>query len=81
MINSIIYKLKQDKFLLVLATALLAIALFDVAVIIYDIVNLVLTRSNPAKLASGFMTFNIVAASINLAGAIAVVIYMIFRKR
>lgn len=81
MINSIIYKLKQDKFLLVLATALLAIALFDVAVIIYDVVNLVLTRSNPAKLASGFMTFNIVAASINLAGAIAVVIYMIFRKR
>lgn len=81
MIKSIIYKLKQDKFLLVLATALLAIALFDVAVIIYDVVNLVLTRSNPAKLASGFMTFNIVAASINLAGAIAVVIYMIFRKR
>lgn len=81
MINSIIYKLKQDKFLLVLATALLAIALFDVAVIIYDVVNLVLTRSNPAKLASGFMTFNIVAASINLAGALAVVIYMIFRKR
>ena len=81
MIKSIIYKLKQDKFLLVLATALLAIALFDVTVIIYDVVNLVLTRSNPAKLASGFMTFNIVAASINLAGALAVVIYMIFRKR
>ena len=81
MIKSIIYKLKQDKFLLVLATTLLAIVLFDVAVIIYDVVNLVLTRSNPAKLASGFMTFNIVAASINLAGAIAVVIYMIFRKR
>ena len=81
MIKSIIYKLKQDKFLLVLATALLAIALFDVAVIIYDVVNLVLTRSNPAKLASGFMIFNIVAASINLAGALAVVIYMIFRKR
>ena len=81
MINSLIYKLKQDKFLLVIALFLIAIALFDVGVIIFDVVNLVLTRSNPAKLASGFLTFNIVAASINVAGAIAVVFYIIFRKR
>ena len=81
MISSIIYRLKQDKFLFVLAIALLAVAVFDIAVIIFDIVSLIATRSNPAKLASGFLTFNIVAGAINIAGIVAVVIYIIFRKR
>ena len=81
MINSLIYKLKQDKFLLVLSILLLVIAIFDFAVVVFDVVSIILTRLNPSKLASGFLAFNIVAACINVAGALAIVSYIIFRKR
>lgn len=81
MINSIIYRLKQDKILFALAIALLVVAVFDVAVIVFNIVELIVTNINPSKLASGFLAFNIIAACINVAGALAIISYIIFRKR
>ncbi len=81
MLNSIIYRLKQDKFLFVLAIVLFIVAMFDITVVVFDIVNLIITRTNPAKLASGFLTFNIIAASVNVLSIVAIVVYIIVRKR
>ena len=81
MMNSLVYKLKQSKVLCVLAIALLVVALFDVAVVIFNIVELVITNINPAKLVSGFLTFNIIAAIVNALAVICVILYILLRKR
>ena len=81
MISSLIYKLKQSKVLFTLAIALLVVAVFDVAVIIFNVVELIVTNINPAKLVSGFLTFNIIAAIVNALAVICVILYILFRKR
>ena len=81
MISSLIYKLKQSKVLFAIAIALLVVAVFDVAVIIFNVVELIVSSINPAKLVSGFLTFNIIAVIVNALAVICVILYILFRKR
>ncbi len=81
MINSLIYRLKNNKLLFAFAIIWAVVTIFDLAVIIFNIVELIISSVNPAMLVSGFLTFNIIAIAINFATMISVIIYIIFRKR
>ena len=77
---SLFYKLKRNKLLFALVISLFVILLLDIALIIFDIIEIVKTGSNSAVLVGGFLGFNIFVFAINVVGLIFVAFYLIPRR-
>ena len=79
--NSLFSALKKDKVLLTMFIFFIVVCLFDFSIIIFDIVSIIVSSNNAAKLTPAFLYLNIVTWVVSLAYIIFVVIYLITRKK
>ena len=79
--NKLFYKLKNDKLLLVISAVVSAIVLFDIFVIVFDIVQFAKLAKNSVDLISSFSALNIVAGVVSAVADLLVLFYLIFGQR
>lgn len=81
MIKSLWNRILNDKILFAIFVAVCAVVLFDLFMIVYDIVQLVTISNNRAALSSLFVPLNIAFIVSNLVVTAAGICYAIFRKK
>lgn len=79
--NRLLYKLKNDKLFLILFVSISAVVLFDLFMVVFDIVQFVKISQNAVNLFDGFVTLNVFAGVINILAIAAVLVYFILNKR
>ena len=80
--SKLIYKLKNDKLFLALFVAVLFVVLFDLFMLVYDIVQFVKISQNPVNLFNGFVSLNVFAGVLNiLAIGVITAYYVLNLKR
>lgn len=78
---SIFCKLKRDKLFLSLCIVCLAVCLLDIALIIFDVIEIVSIQSNSAAISNGFLAFNLFVFAANVCGLIFSIIYFVLKSR
>ena len=81
MIKGLWNRILNDKILFAIFVAVCVVAVLDVAVLIFDIVEFVTISNNRASLSSLFVPFNVAIIVANLVVVAAGVCYAIFRKK
>ncbi|MBQ4541360.1 MAG: hypothetical protein IJA23_00760 [Clostridia bacterium] len=79
--NRLLYKLKNDKLFLILFASISAVVLFDLFMIVFDIVQFVKISQNSVNLFNGFVALNVFAGVINILAITAILVYFILNKR
>lgn len=79
--NKLFYKLKNDKFFLLLFAAISVIVLFDLFMLIFDIIQFVKISQNSVNLFNGFVTLNVFAGVINILAIAVIIAYLAVSKR
>ncbi len=79
--NRLIYKFKNDKLFLILFSLISIVVLFDLFMIIFDIVQFVKISRNSVNLFDGFVGLNVFAGVLNILAIAAVLVYFILNKR
>lgn len=78
---SLKYRFKNDRKLLILAIILGVAILFDLLVLVFDIVQFIEVSKNATNRFAGFEILNIFAGIISAFAIVAVIIYLILAKR
>ena len=73
-------KLKKNKLLFSLVIVCAVVALFDVFMIVFNIVQVAAMNKNAASLTGMFLPVNIVAICLNVVSVMLIVAYLIYRK-
>ena len=79
--NKLFYKLKNDKLFLLLFAAISVIVLFDLFMLIFDIIQFVKISQNSVNLFNGFVTLNVFAGVINILAIAVIIAYLAVSKR
>lgn len=79
--NKLFYKLKNDKLFLLLFAAISVIVLFDLFMLIFDIIQFVKISQNSVNLFNGFATLNVFAGVINILAIAVIIAYLAISKR
>ena len=79
--NRLIYKCKNDKLFMALCIVISVAFLFDLFMIIFDIIQFVKLAQNSVNLFNGFVALNVFAGVINILAGFAVSVYLILNKR
>lgn len=75
------YRFKNNKMLLIFATIIFAVLLFDLFVLIFDIIQFVAVSKNVTNRFSGFETLNIFAGILNICIIVAIVCLVIYSRK
>ena len=79
--NKLFYKLKNDKLFLLLFAAISVIVLFDLFMLIFDIIQFVKISQNSVNLFNGFVGLNVFAGVINILAIAVIIAYLAVSKR
>ena len=79
MLSNVVYKLKKDKFLFGIACAALVAITISIFVLGFDVVNILIAKSNSAKLSKMFVGLNIVAIAVDAAVVLSLIVYVVVR--
>ena len=79
--NKLFYKLKNDKLFLLLFAAISVIVLFDLFMLIFDIIQFAKISQNSVNLFNGFVTLNVFAGVINILAIAVIIAYLAVSKR
>ena len=79
--NKLLYKMKNNKLLTGVVIGILLVILFDLFVIIFDIVQFVKLQENSINRFAGFAEINITAGVLNILAIAVILVYLILRKR
>ena len=79
--NKLFYKLKNDKLFLLLFALISVIVLFDLFMLIFDIIQFVKISQNSVNLFNGFVTLNVFAGVINILAIAVIITYLAVSKR
>lgn len=79
--SNVFFKLKRDVLFLILVVSAFACACFDVAILIFDIIELVAVKSNSANLSGAFLGLNVTAIVLNVLCVAYVICYLILKKK
>lgn len=79
--SKLVYKFKNNKLFFAVAIALLLVAIYDVFVLTFDIIQFAKLSESAVNRFSGFETINILAGVLNAAMIVLIVFYMIFSRR
>ena len=81
MFKGLIYEAKNNKaWFCILLFGFISLV-FDIAVIVFDVVELILTRTNSAKLADAFLGLNIALIVVSVVITAITIVYILFRKK
>lgn len=81
MLNKILYKLKNNKLFAGIIISIFAVILFDLFVIIFDLIQVVKLSKNAVDYMNGFIALNVTGGILSLLAVGLVVFYIIFRRR
>lgn len=81
MLNKILYKLKNNKLFAGIIISIFAVILFDLFVIIFDLIQMVKLSKNAVDYMNGFVALNVTGGILSLLAVGLVVFYIIFRRR
>ena len=81
MMSKLLSRLLRDKLFFALVIVALVCTLYDVAILAFDIAELVSISLSSVKLSSAFLGLNIVAIIFTALGVIFGIIYLILKKR
>lgn len=81
MLNKILYKLKNNKLFAGIIISIFAVILFDLFVIIFDLIQVVKLSKNAVDYMNGFVALNVTGGILSLLAVGLVVFYIIFRRR
>ena len=79
--NRLIYKCKTDKLFLSLFSLMSVVILFDLFMVVFDIVQFVKISQNSVNLFNGFVALNVFAGVLNIFAIAVVLVYFILNKR
>ncbi len=79
--NRLIYKCKNNKLFCSLVLYALLVLLFDLFLVIFDVVQLVKLSKNSVDLMNGFSAVNITAGMLNGLVIVFIALYLIFSTR
>ena len=79
--NRLIYKCKNDKLFLILFSLISVVILFDLFMVVFDIVQFVKISQNSVNLFNGFVALNVFAGVLNIFAIAVVLVYFILNKR
>ena len=79
--SKLVYKFKNNKLFFAVAIALLLVAVYDVFVLIFDIIQFAKLSESAVNRFSGFETINVLAGVLNAAMIVLIVFYVIFSRR
>ena len=79
MLSNVVYKLKKDKFLFGIACAARVAMTISIFVLGFDVVNILIAKSNAAKLSKMFVGLNIVAIAVDAAVVLSLIVYVVVR--
>lgn len=80
MIGELKYKLKNDKWLLVITIVCSLCFLVALATAIFDIVQIVVVKKSAVLLSGAFLVMNIVSGALNILCIIAVIIFTVLKR-
>lgn len=75
--SKLIYKLKNDRLFLILFAVVSFVVLFDLFMIVYDIVQFVKISKNSVDLFASFISLNLFAGVVNILVIAAIVAYFV----
>jgi uncharacterized membrane protein len=81
MIKGLWHRIRQDKILFAIFVFVCVAVMFDLFVLVFDIVQFAIVSNNRPALATSFTALNIIAAALNLVAVAVCVLYAIFRKK
>ena len=81
MLAEFLYNLKKNKWLLGLFLICLMVALFDLAIIIFDVVIICLAHKNAATITNSFIPLNVVAAALSVVAIALVIVYVVVASK
>ena len=81
MLNKILYKLKNNKLFAGIIISIFAVILFDLFVIIFDLIQVIKLSKNAVDYMNGFVALNVTGGILSLLAVGLVVFYIIFRRR
>lgn len=79
--DKLLYKIKNNKLLAGIILAVFAIILFDLFVIVFDIIQYVKLSKNAVDYMNGFVAVNVIGGVLSLIAVGLIVFYLIFRSR
>lgn len=80
MIGELKYRMKNDKWFLLLVCFCSLCLLFSVAVAVFDIIQIVVVKKSAVMLSGAFLAMNIVSGALNILCIIAVIVYAFVKR-
>ena len=79
--DKFLYRIKNNKLLAGIVFAVMLVVLFDLFVIIFDLIQIIKLSKNAVDYMSGFTAVNILGGVLSLLAVALVGFYIIFRRR
>lgn len=80
-IVKLFYKLKNDLFLLALVCFCCVTVMMDIFMLVFNIIQNLISVSNSASLGNAFLCLNIITIVLNVLAIILIVVYLIFNSK
>ena len=79
--NKFLYKMKNNKLFAALVIFVSLIILFDLCLIVYDVLQYIEIKGNSIVRFVGYSTINIIGTVLNIVAVLVVIAYVIYRRR
>lgn len=80
MIKSLFYKMKREKLAFLAMICVFVSLALDVALLIFDVIELAIVKTNSAKLAGMFLGINIFVIALNALTVAFIIVLLILKK-
>ena len=80
MIKSLFYKMKREKLAFLAMICVFVCLTLDVALLIFDVIELAIVKTNSAKLAGMFLGINIFVIALNALTVAFIIVLLILKK-
>lgn len=79
--NKLIYKCKNDKLFMIVCVLVSFVILFDLFMVVFDIIQFVKLTQNSVNLFNGFIALNVIAGVFNIFAGLAGFVYFMLNRR
>lgn len=79
--NKLIYKCKNDKLFMIVCVLVSFVILFDLFMVVFDIIQFVKLTQNSVNLFNGFIALNVIAGVFNILAGLAGFVYFMLNRR
>ena len=78
---NLMYRIRNDKKFFAIMMVVLFVVLFDLFVLVFDVVQFIELSKNAANRFAGFKSINIVAGIFSILATVAICVYLVLMKK